>query len=278
MRHAIFAIALLAAAGVALYWLSHRSVRTPSVDIGAPHAEIASAHGGLTPSQPPTHEQGESRGTDKGQARAPYVNPDHDAFNFEAPSGRYSAVIPQLWKKAEGGDANAAYTLARLLIDCYLVGKGQQSGFGSNDPDRCTDTRVTDPGSALHWLQFAADKGVISAQLLYPDTAAEFMTSTDMIKNPTLAQDYRERSMSYLTQAARAGSPAAMTQLSTAYSKGILTDQNTQLAYAYEYAAEVLSGGPIGDIQMAVGGMNMTPEQVAAAKNLGEKIIKQCCK
>lgn len=276
MRHAIFAITLLAAAGVAVYWLSHRSARAPSVDISAPRTEIATAHEGLKPSPPPAQEQGESRG--KEQSRVPYVNPDHDAFNFEAPIGRYSAVIPQLWKKAEGGDANAAYTLARLLIDCYLVGKGQQSGFGSNDPDRCTDTRVTDPGSALHWLEFAADKGLVSAQLLYPTIAADFMTSTDMIRNPALAKDYRERSMSYLTQAARAGSPNAMTQLSTAYSKGILTDQNTQLAYAYEYAAEVLSGGPIGDIQQAVGGTNMTPEQVAAAKNIGEKIIKQCCR
>lgn len=176
--------------------------------------------------------------------------------------------------KARAGDPDSAYTLSRILLDCYQleVEGNELSGYGSKDKGRCEGIHIDSLKDAAHWLQVAAEKGLVAAQTLYPNVAAKSMSSTDMIRDPAMVQDYKERSISYLAQAAGKGSTSAMNQLSSAYANGIMVTADPVLAYAYDYAATKLHGVAPDDSRY-----ELTPDQREAAKRIGDKLLSQCC-
>ena len=205
----------------------------------------------------------------------PFVDPDIDAADFKAPVGKYADSIGDVLARAKSGDPDAAYVLSRLMMDCYLLEtKGSlYSGFGSQEEDRCQGIEIKESKEAIKWLRYAADKGVLAAQTLYPNVAAMNMSPTDMIRDPAMVQDYKERSIAYLARASESGSANAMTQLATAYTNGILVDADPVLAYAYDYAATKLHGAAPEESMHTI-----TPEQRARAIEWGEKLLSRCCR
>ena len=203
-----------------------------------------------------------------------YVDPDTEAANFQAPSGRYADSLDRLITKARAGDPNSAYTLSRILLDCYQleVNGNALSGYGSNEEGRCEGVHIDNLKDAAHWLQVAAEEGLVAAQTLYPAVAAKSMSPTDMIRDPAMIQEYKDRSMSYLARAAEKGSTSAMNQLSSAYANGVMASTDPILAYAYDYAATKLHGVAPDESRY-----QLTPEQREEANTFAEKLLSHCC-
>jgi len=234
-------------------------------------------------SEPSALEKSSDRGTSDRRIAAKVDHAKHPRSavdtteDIEVPAGPYSEVIPDLRIAAHAGDARAAYVLSRVLIDCFLVGRGQPSGFGSGIPDRCNRVAVVDTSEALEMMQKAADAGLVQAQVLYPDAASELMTPTDMIRDPDAVKQYKERSMAYLASAANQGSVDALLQIANAYANGIMTERNLQMAYAYRYATNLAFPDLGNDDPARLYGGGLTDEQLSVAKSMGNKIYRQCC-
>ena len=197
---------------------------------------------------------------------------------IEMPGGSYGEVMPGLRTAAHARNARAAYVLSRMLIDCFLVGRGQPSGFGSSNADRCNQVTVTDTHEAVQLLGQAADAGLVQAQLLYPDAVADLMTPTDMIRDPDAVKQYKERSMAYLASAARQGSAQALLQTASAYANGVMAERNLPMAYAYRYAVNQAFPELGGDDPVLLYGGGLTDDQLSAAKRMGNTIFHQCCR
>ena len=98
------------------------------------------------------------------------------------------------------------------------------------------------------------------------------MSPTDMIRDPAMIQEYKDRSMSYLARAAEKGSTSAMNQLSSAYANGVMASTDPILAYAYDYAATKLHGVAPDESRY-----QLTPEQREEANTFAEKLLSHCC-
>lgn len=201
-----------------------------------------------------------------------------EAINIDPPRGDYSAMIPDLRERAKSGDAESAYTLSRILLDCLLVNKGKASGYGAANaaPDRCKGIEVSDANEARLWLQRAAENGVLAAQLLYWNSSSDLITPEDMFRDPKGVQEYKDKALSLLTSAASHGSVEAMIALSGAYSDGVNAEQNLQLAYAYRYAATLVRPDLTDPSTMFEG--ELSPDQVDKAKTIGNNIFSKCCR
>lgn len=210
--------------------------------------------------------------------RKPYVNPDAAALEMEPPPGNYGSLIPSLRGQAKNGNKDAAYVLARVLLDCYRVNKGERSGYGASDadPDRCKDVESVDRNEARYWLQSAAEKGVLAAQLLYWNAVSDLISQEDMFRDPQGIQVYKEKSLSFLAGAASQGSVNAMIMLSGAYADGVNAEKNMPLAYAYRYAAATIQPGLTDPSEMFQG--ELSNDQVAKAKSIGNEIVEKCCR
>lgn len=194
---------------------------------------------------------------------------------FDAPAGPYVDAIERLRQRANSGDRDAAYALSRVLLDCYYVGKGQPSGYGSQEPGRCNGLVIDSPIEAMKWLAFAADHGVVEAQVLYADAIGDLLSPQDMIRDPQQVLDYKARSMAYLNSALAQGSSEALAQLANAYYHGVLTDKNLETAYAYYYALGMVDPGADDPADIYGGGLNSA--QIARAHALAEEIYHRCC-
>ena len=267
-------IALMVAWGAATMLRS--SPRVPATSMAAepsvPYSPKAAQVSAAQPMRAPASAHGEPG--------APFVDPDVKAFHFSAPPGRYKDALPTLMERAHSGDAEAAYILSRLLLDCYeLQVKGNNvSDYGSREEDRCDGIPAPDPKEAIKWMEVAANKGLVDAELLFPTAAMGNISHTDAIRDPAHVQATKEESISLLAHAAAQGSANAMMQLSNAYARGILAEKNLPLAYAYLYAANTLHPEWRGDdpIDLYEGGLSA--DQVAKAKLDSENLLSQCCR
>lgn len=274
---AFFLVVLLTSACAYVFWQSDFSGSRPRTGSAqSPTVPVVARIG-----EPPATSGKPSRMSrpvaTKNGARPPDASGDEGQSDpaLRPPPGRYVDSVSSLRERAAKGDRDAAYVLAMALSDCYLTAKGQLAD-GNGDPARCNGLNATS-GEAIAQMQTAADRGLRAAQLIYPALTSELLTATDMIRDPAMVQDYKDRSMRYLLSAAEQGSGIAMMQLSGAYYRGIMTAPDLQLAYAYWYASAMLPGtGPSDDPRLIYGG-NLTDEQIQAAQVLASKIYERCC-
>jgi TPR repeat protein len=202
---------------------------------------------------------------------------DSKIYHFDPPRGQYRLLLPGLVDSASKGDASSAYTLSRLLLDCYLTGQHKPSGLGSEEEGRCDGVRADSPKDGLRWLTRAADQGFAPARILYPDLVSQIMTPSDMIRDPAMVQDYKERAISYLTSVANEGSEGAMLSLSNAYYNGILVNKDLEMAYAYRYAADMINPSNSSDDPADIYGGNLSEEEKNRAKLIARDIYNKCC-
>jgi TPR repeat protein len=176
---------------------------------------------------------------------------------IEVPSGRAVDVVARLLPLASSGDSTAAYQIALKLRQCRsamgslpnaeIMDRYQKAGISSasvlsqieNTLNECigiTKEQLSDEGK---WLEMAADKGLLEAQLLYSaDPEPVVGNASDMIRDPGAVQRYKNKALGYLQQLAANGNINAIQRLSSVYADGILVKQDKVLAYAYAAAAE----------------------------------------
>jgi len=231
-------------------------------------------------SDKPQHRNSEVSDTSPSSSAAPRHIPgaiDSQIYHFDPPKGQYKLLLPGLVDSASKGDASSAYTLSRLLLDCYLTAQHKPSGLGSEEADRCDGVRADSPKDGLRWLTRAADQGFAPARILYPDLVSQIMTPSDMIRDPAMVQDYKDRAISYLTSVANEGSEGAMLSLSNAYYNGILVNKDMVTAYAYRYAADMINPSNSNDDPADIYGGNLSEEEKNRAKQIARDIYNKCC-
>jgi len=211
----------------------------------------------------------------------------------EAVPGKLSDVLSELVPRAEAGDAQAAYQLFVKINDCKGALEGAASAQQTTDEavqavqkawladtlkkledcEGLTDELI---GSRAKWLTMAADNGDSLAQLTYAASSDLIVGgASQMLSNPRAVEDYRTKSLRFLTALADRGDVSAILQLSTAYRVGILVPQDRVRAYAYAYLANLISGASI-DIVHALGA-KLTNEQRLEGEHLAISLHRRCC-
>jgi len=175
------------------------------------------------------------------------------AEKFVEPTGPLADNLVQLSRDAEAGSNKAAYFLATGLYACRRIERGNQVAVSDSEglPGFSTDCRGLTPedlAAFKHWLQLAADRGDIEAQVSYALFVGDSFSVQDALRDPAALEDYKRRAIDYLNRAAAAGSPAAFRRLSILYGEGVVAPQNYTLAYAYRMAYMNATGAPAADL------------------------------
>lgn len=227
------------AAFVALAWES-RDDEQPTADVVASTApEHAHAH---PPHAAPGSASNESR-TDDGDAMR---SRRAQSFATAAPdavlSGDAVTLLRQLTQQAEGGDAQAAFDLFRLLSTCAAYADVERLGEAKvvhrAEVDGCERLMDASPPHAVDALRMAAQLGSVRAQVAFAAVAGQQFASVEAIARDVEAFGrYRAESVQFLESAARQGSVEGMLALSDVYREGVLVPADPVRALAYREAA-----------------------------------------
>lgn len=207
------------------------------------------------------------------------------------PQGNAVAVIQQLKPLAEAGDAQAALLLYLKLYSCKdvlntarderAIAAHEETGATKNPMEdrlsasnECADTEpeIRQRGK---WLELAATKGLVEAQLLYAmDSSAVLGNGSDMIRDPAAVQRYKERASGYLLDAARKGNIDAMLRVGAGYENGILFKKDIVRSYAYYSAIQYARPSPIMSQLVSSMSREMTPQQIVQGDALAKAITR----
>lgn len=146
-----------------------------------------------------------------------------------------------------------SYADALMLARCMAIGSdvdlpgdltdAQKAKFKDSQLEGL-DCKVLDTPYTLYDLaSYAADNGVIDAQLNFAGLVAPMFNEEKAALDPTLIKKFKEDSSKYLQLAADSGHSAALGRLSESYSTGIFGDADPVKAYAYAYALDRISPG-----------------------------------
>jgi hypothetical protein len=124
------------------------------------------------------------------------------------------------------------------------------------------------------WLRKAAAAGDPYAQLIYIDRVEDLIGgATEMLANPGKVARFREDAIGYLRSASAAGSPEAMSRLSSAYVSGIVVDRDPVLGYAYGLAAATTASRAVpADVRQLEA--QLEPTELARARSLAAEIVQ----
>ncbi|HVJ37282.1 MAG TPA: hypothetical protein VM687_05695 [Stenotrophomonas sp.] len=122
------------------------------------------------------------------------------------------------------------------------------------------------------WLRKAAAAGDPYAQLIYIDRAEDLIGgATEMLRNPGKVARFREDAIAYLRSASAAGSPEAMSRLSSAYLSGGVVDRDPVVGYAYALAAAAAANRAVpADVRQLEA--QLTPSQLAQGRGLAKRL------
>lgn len=124
-----------------------------------------------------------------------------------------------------------------------------------------------------HWLRMAAEKGDITARLIYAsDSNVIIGDARAMLANPAAVQAYREDVMRYMYSVADLGIPEGLQQLARIYENGILTEKNPVLAYAYNDVLNGIMPTPYDAETRQRMARGMTPQQREQAQHEADRI------
>jgi hypothetical protein len=195
---------------------------------------------------------------------------------FVEPSGSLKDNLAQLSRDAEAGSNAAAYYLATGLYGCRRVERGNQLAVSDSEglPGFSADCRGLKPedlGAFKHWLQLAADRGDIEAQVSYSLFIGDSISMQDALRDPAGLEDYKRRSVDYLNRAAASGSPAAFRRLSIFYADGVMVPQDYALAYAYRMAYVNATGASASGVEETYFS-NLGVEEKKRARKLAQQL------
>lgn len=191
-----------------------------------------------------------------------------------------------------------AFSLAKLLFECKTLASTLSSSEEltalENVPKenkerllsgmerkaaRCEGLNEQQINSYLGMMDFAAQSGVVEAQLSYSDYAADAMMSPESIANPERIVDYKRKSLEYYNRALGAGEVKALGLLSSAYENGILAEKDQYKAYMYAYAyALSKDGSATANKWLAQMEAALTASQLQSARSEAQQVYARCCR
>jgi TPR repeat protein len=144
--------------------------------------------------------------------------------------------------------------------------------------EECSGLTKEEYRNAGAWLEKAAERGSVPAQLVYvSDPEAVVGDASEMMRDPERVKDYKNKSMRYMQSAANNGSIDAILKLGNAYSAGVLTERDSFKSVAYYSAIGLMDQSLVPQVRFSVLANELTPNQRAAALQQGRKIYEQCC-
>lgn len=222
------------------------------------------------------------------------ISTDEDIINRQIPvPGKLADVLAELVPRAEQGDAEAAYQLFIKINDCKWAIEGVSSAHPTTDKAAqavekawLTDTLtrlencegITDEliDSLAKWLTLAADGGDPLAQLTYASSSDLIVGgASQMLANPRAVEDYKTKSLRFLTTLAERGDVSAILHLSIAYGAGVLVPRDPIKAYAYAYLANLIGSNNSAIVQAL--GAHLTPEQLQQGQQMAISLHRRCC-
>jgi TPR repeat protein len=202
--------------------------------------------------------------------------------------------LSSLEDAAKNGDPDTGYALALELRECLGLDDRYdklQSDVRTNrkppealkaiadaldeKSEHCKGISPDDLKNYGQWMELAARRGSIAAQLGYPAFFGELLPQHAL--ETEWIEDYKTNSLQFLSAAANEGSIDALSQLASTYQDGLLAPKDAIKAYSYEYAisqtGQVTSATKVLDLW----GKELTPQQIEAARQQGNNIYKNCC-
>lgn len=208
-------------------------------------------------------------------------------------SENYAKDFEQLLAKAKG-NAPTAYAFAVQLSECQQLNrrldatqdlealnnvvKGSATDAVESIAARCEGLSREQISEYVALLDFAAQSGVVEAQLGYSTLAAGALDLQGAITDPEAFADYKKKSVNYLNQALSTGNSEALVQLGMAYQDGILEKKSPETAYAYFYAYSLAKPNSRMSDLLANLARDLTADQVDRATQYGASIFSNCCR
>lgn len=199
------------------------------------------------------------------------------------PTGNPAEVVRQLEAQARGGDANASYGIFLKINECLAVSKRAAQGLQSRvNPDvvmACRQLAADDAAKSAEWLSLAAEQGNVSAQLLYAsDPESVLGDSSEILRDPDRAKEYKAKAIDYLRSAANQGSVDALMRLANAYDVGVLASRDPVSSLAYFNAVGMVDPSLVPQKQVEMLRQSMDAGQLASSLKQGEGIYGSCCR
>lgn len=204
----------------------------------------------------------------------------------------------QIRDRAKNGDVEASYETYQILKECISLNQqltilSQQSDVVGSDTDEldkslneienkrtyCAKIDDATEQSMRYWLITAADGGSVDAQIAYfYDGSPIIRDPALLLKEPALGEQYKEKALHYLTQAASTCNVDAALQLATVYYDGIITTRNSKMAIAYLYLANksnlIKNTEKLYQQWLA----DLNAEDVSDGVALGENLVSKNCR
>lgn len=213
------------------------------------------------------------------------------------PEGRALDIIARLKASAEAGDPAASYSIYLKLRQCKsavssLPGKEaleayRRAGVSEEAVLSQVSQTLSDcsglPDSEFHdqrrWIEQAANKGLLEAQLAYAtDSSLAFRASDGAETGGDGSDEYKANALRYLNAAAQKGSLEAVLMLAQAYGDGILVKTDHAKAYAYYKAADLARPGLVSSAVLSAQRNKVPGGQVGAAEAAAAGIYRNCCR
>ena len=191
-----------------------------------------------------------------------------------------------------------AFSLAKLLFECKTLASTLSSSEElialekvprenkerllsgmERKAARCEGLNEQQINSYVDMMDFAAQSGVVEAQLSYSGYVADAMMSPESIANPQRIVDYKRKSLEYYNRALGAGEVKALGLLASAYEDGILAEKDPYKAYVYAYTYAISKGGGASANQwLAQMEAALTASQLQSARSEAQQVYARCCR
>lgn len=225
--------------------------------------------------------------------RSPFFLQSHE--RVAVPEGPVDQVVRELTPRANSGDADAALGLYRKLDQCFSathkeinaeqlaiiseLGAGAQYEKQALSAQKdCISDGTSDFDSRGHWLERAAAYGSLEAQLIYAtDIDAFFPTPSEMIRDPGALENYKRKSVRYMTDRAASGNIDSMIWLAGAYENGIMLERSPVNSYAYYRAADMAMPGIFPNEMISNLRARLPAIEQRHGDDLARSIHARCC-
>jgi TPR repeat protein len=204
--------------------------------------------------------------------------------------------LDEIERQARSGDPDIGYALALELMHCLELDGHYAETANELDthPERtdsiarqidaldeqrehCKGITSDQMRGFSDWIELAARRGSVRAQIDYPTLAGQLLSSPDHALDTAWIDNYKANSLQFLQSAADGGSVDALNQLAHTYADGIMVPKDITMAYAYAFAVSQTGLVVTTPKLLDFWAQGMTPEQIEAARAEGAKIFARCC-
>jgi TPR repeat protein len=204
--------------------------------------------------------------------------------------------LDELEREARNGNPDSGYVLGLELMHCQAL-DGRYAELEGNlaahpelanniarqvdaldmQHEHCKGLSDEQLSGWVQWVELAASRGSVTAQVAYPTLAGQLLLLPDHVLNTVWIDEYKANSRRFLESAAATGSVDAMSQLAFFYSEALMTPKDMTTAYAYAYAVSQTGLVKHGQKMLELWERDMTPEQIEIARRRGAEILNRCC-